>query len=271
MRIFKLINGNGEEFDLMRKDAFFHSIGGLGFGETADFHRAGSAFIPLQKEEKQPAPNGTISFAGYSQYQELKQFCRVDGLVLAYKQLETWYYLDCIAELEHSDINRSTKMLDCSVQFTGKSQWYEKITEYRTESDTSGGKVYPYTYPYTYVSAHPGVVEIDNGQREGICRIHILGPCENPSFTLSQGDTRIADGKVLCSILSGRKLVIDSDPANMEIAEYTVQNEYVADRYGDSDFETDRIVTLPKGKSRFAFTHDGTDFINAWVEVKRLV
>ena len=57
----------------------------------------------------------------------------------------------------------------------------------------------------------------------------------------------------------------------MEIAEYTVNNEFIADRYENSDFETDRLVQVPAGKSRFSFTHEGSGLVTAFVEVKKLV
>ena len=98
-----------------------------------------------------------------------------------------------------------------------------------------------------------------------------MGPVQNPAFTLSRNSNRIASGKVNCNVIAGRKLVIDSNPETMEIAEYTVDNIYIADRYNMSDFTTERLVQVPAGKSRFAFTHDGTSEVIAWVEVEKRV
>ena len=57
----------------------------------------------------------------------------------------------------------------------------------------------------------------------------------------------------------------------MEIAEYTTDNQRIADRYNASDFETDRIVQIPAGNCRFTFTQEGNGIVTAFVEVKKLV
>lgn len=270
MRKFKLINGNGQEFDLMRKDAFFYNISGLGFGIEADYTRIGSKYFASDKREKQPTPGGTISFAGYLQHDEFRAFCRVGGLVLAFKQLNTWYYLDVNIDITHSDISKETRRLECEIRFVATSHWYEKVIAQKAE-DTSGGKVYPYTYPYSYSLNRPGIIDVDGGNLPSSCKIQIFGPCTNPAFAITKAGQRVADGRVFVELTAGRKLVINSDPTEMEIAEYTINNEYVADRYGNSDFETDRIVEVPAGASRFTFTQEGGGAVTAFVEVKKLV
>lgn len=271
MREFKLINANGQEFDLMRKDAFFYNISGLGFGIEAEYSRIGNKYFAADKREKQPAPGGTVSFAGYTQHNEFRSFCRSGGLVLCFKPLDTWYYIDVNIDIEHSDISEKTKRLECEIRFTATSHWYEKVTASKSQDDTSQGKVYPYTYPYTYSIGRPGIIDVEGGNLPSSCKIHIFGPCTNPAFVITKAGERVADGRVFCELQAGRKLVIDSDPVNMEIAEYTVNNEYVADRYADSDFETDRIVEIPAGNCRFTFTQSGSGSVVAFVEVKKLV
>ncbi|MBE6878694.1 MAG: hypothetical protein E7488_05970 [Ruminococcaceae bacterium] len=271
MRKFKLINANGQEFDLMRKDAFFYNISGLGFGIEADYTRIGSKYFASDEREKQPMPGGTISFAGYRQHDEFRAFCRVGGLVLAFKQLDTWYYLDVNIDITHSDISKDTHRLECEIRFIATSHWYEKVTASKAQEDTSIGKVYPYTYPYTYSNGRPGIIDVEGGNLPSSCKIHIFGPCTNPAFTITKGGQRVADGRFFVELLKGRKLVINSDPVEMEVAEYTTNNDYIADRYADSDFETDRIVEVPAGSSRFTFTQEGSGAVIAFVEVKKLV
>ncbi len=271
MRQFKLINANGQEFDLMRLDAFFHQPEGLGFGNRAEVQRSGDTLLRIKSEENQPRPSGIISFKGYEQYAEFQQFADAGGIVLCYKPLDTWRYLDVEIVVEKEEIDHKTGRLDCPVQFSGLSFWYEKVTAYRSETQKEGGKIYPYTYPYTYIDNRPGIIDVPNGLKPSYCRIHILGPCTNPVFTVSQNGKRIADGRVICNIPVGNKLVLDSDPRSMEIAEYTTDGIFVSDRYGDSDFTTDRLVQLPAGESRFSFANDEADSITAFVEVKKRV
>ena len=76
---------------------------------------------------------------------------------------------------------------------------------------------------------------------------------------------------MLARIEAGRKLIVDASPATMEIAEYTATGEYIADLYGMSDFDTERLFELPAGESSLAFTQSGSGTVNAWVEVRRRV
>ena len=135
----------------------------------------------------------------------------------------------------------------------------------------SGGKKYPYKYNYSYKDGRPGIIDIPNGLLPSPCKIHIFGPCENPTFTLTQSGKRIATGRIFIKLVSGRKLVIDSDPLTMSIAEYTTDNEFIASRYANSDFETDRIINLPPGDSKIVFTQSGSGVVTAFVEVKKIV
>ena len=65
MRKFKLINAEGQEFDLMRKDAFFFSPSGLGYEMQFDTTPAGYDFIELDSEMLQKTVSGSVVFAGY--------------------------------------------------------------------------------------------------------------------------------------------------------------------------------------------------------------
>ena len=271
MRQFKLTNAKGQEFNLMRKDAFFHDPVGFGFGYLPEVQRVSGNLILIKSDEEQPMPSGSITFEGYRQYEEFQNFVNAGGLVLCYKPLKEWRYLDVEISIEKDEIDKSTKRLECPVQFTGIGFWYEKITAYRSEKTEGEGKTYPYTYPYTYIDNQAGVIDITNGSKTSSCRIHIFGPCVNPYYSVSRNGERIADGRIICSIEEGHKLVIDSAPDTMEISEYTVNGDFIADQYGNSDFSTDRLIQLPAGESRFSFSHEGVNTVTAFVEVNKRV
>ncbi len=271
MREFKLLNGKGQEYNLNDTNSFMYDPKGLGFGSECEFSRVGKEFIPIKENPTQALPSAMITFSDYTFYDKFKAFCHVGDLILAYKQINTWIYLDVvISSLELSEIDKATKRIDCPIQFTALSHWYEKVIVYRSE-EKGTGKIYPYTYPYTYKSKNRGAIDIENGNIPSSCRIHILGPCINPKFIINQYNKKVADGRIIAEILSGRKLVIDTNPKTMQIAEYTLDNEYLQDRYADSDFTTDRIVDIPAGQSRITFTHEGEGVINGFVEVRKLV
>lgn len=128
-----------------------------------------------------------------------------------------------------------------------------------------------YTYPYRYASSVPGTVDIVNGNLESYFKITIFGPVTNPVWSLYKSGVRLETGRMNLTVPSGNKLVVDSNPATMEIAEYTAAGQFIANRYGDSDFTTARLFMLPAGNCSVVFTQDGVGTVNAFVEVKKRV
>lgn len=268
MRSFKLINGNGAVFDLMRRDAFLYEPTGLGWGYETDYVDVGGAYIPTDTTLVHPEPSGTMIFKGYEQYDEFLQFIQVGGITLGYKPLNTWRYLDVSVVIDKSEISYETNRLACGISFSGLSLWYSGEKTYRAGSlNAYNSKKYTYKYDtdtpdgtagYVYATT-AGSAEISNGSLPSFCKITILGEAINPAWTLydSMGQ-QIATGKVFATIPSGHMLVINSRPDDMEIAEYTVGGDRVANLYTSSDFSTERFVVIPAGSGyRMDFTDDG--------------
>lgn len=270
IRQFNLTNANGQVFDMMRTDAFFNSPEGFGWGVTDTILPVGDSYIVTDTKPDQPAPSGRMVFAGYAQYNEFLAFVQVGGLVLGYNTLGKWQYLDVSLTISKGEIDSSSKMLLCDIAFTAHSGWYEKLVAYQAQ-DAGGGKVYSYTYPYRYASSVPGTVDIVNGNLESYFKITIFGPVTNPVWSLYKSGVRLETGRMNLTVPSGNKLVVDSNPATMEIAEYTAAGQFIANRYGDSDFTTARLFMLPAGNCSVVFTQDGVGTVNAFVEVKKRV
>lgn len=270
MRQFNLTNANGQVFDLMRKDAFFNTPEGLGWGVTDTIMQVDKAYIVTESVPNTPAPAGEMLFAGYEQYNEFLAFAQCGGLVLGYKPLDTWLYLDVSLVISKGEISPSTRRLHCDIDFTAHSDWYERLVAYQAQA-SEGGKTYGYKYPYTYTSSAAGTVEIQNGNLESYPRITIFGPVQNPTWALYQNGNRLQTGTMDITIPTGNKLVIDADPASMEIAEYTNGGALVANRYGNSDFTTARIFMLPPGPCSMVFTQEGVGTVDAYVEVRKRV
>ena len=271
MRRFKLINAKGQEFDLMRKDSFFNSPAGLGFTLNITTATVGNTFIPTSNMYEPQPVSGEMVFAGYEQYKEFIDFL-TDKITFAYSPLETWYYMDCAASvLAKGEIDVSTDRLLCGVDFTPFTQWYLPATFQQTQVEPSDGKVYEYTYPYTYAGAEMGAIDITNvGNASSPCRIYILGRCVNPRWVLRQGGEEIAEGKVNATIELGRKMLISSDPSDMQISELASDNTFVQSLYQASDFSTARFLYIPPGESTLYFYGDGEEAITAYVEVMQL-
>lgn len=270
VRQFKMINANGQEYDMTRPEALFYSPTGLGWGEDATVQEVGDAYILTQRKPKKPAPGGSMVFRTYAEYQNFLNFLQVGGLVLCYKPINTWYYLDVVASIDKSEINHEDDHLTCPMTFTATSSWYEKLVAYQAQS-SGGGKTYSYTYPYTYTSSAAGTVEIPNGNLASYPRITIFGPVDTPTWALYQGGTRLETGRVNLEVPTGHKLIVDANPSTMEIAEYTNDGVFVANRYADSDFTTARLFMLPAGPCSVVFTQEGVGVVSAFVEVRKRV
>lgn len=270
VRQFNLTNANGQVFDLMRKDAFLYKPDGLGWGEDTTVMAVGDSYVKTNTEPEKPAPSGQMVFAGYKQYNEFLAFVQVGGLTLGYSTLGKWIYLDVSLSISKGEIDEKSMRLLCDVNFTSLSGWYEKLKSYQAQG-AGGGKTYSYTYPYAYTSSAPGTVDIPNGNLPSYPKITIFGPVTNPFWALYQGATRLQTGRLKLTVPDGNKLVIDSHPATMEIAEYTRGGQFIANRYGDSDFTTTRLFMLPAGQCSVVFTQDGVGVVDAFVEVKKRV
>lgn len=271
MMQFKLINSTGAAFDLTRPDAFFYAPSGLGWGETPQLQKVGAAYVLTRTDPIRPAPEGRILFKSVRQYDEFAAFLQTGGLVFCYKPLDVWRYLDVTVSLEPGEDSTSAGRLLYNVTFTGLSQWYEQARFYRSAAAEGQGKRYSYAYPYTYADGESGSVVVYNGQLSSYPKLTIVGPATNPRWYLYQGDERLASGAVTLTLQADRKLVIDCHPATMELAEYTADGSFVADRYGTSDFTTERFFELPPGQCSVQFAHDGAAAITGYVEVRRRV
>lgn len=278
MRRFKLINGNGSEYDMNDTASFFQNVDGLGFERKIESAQAGYDFIETDNEPVQKRPRGEMSFkrtatkTAYEKYQEFIAFCAVRPLVLCYMPTSTWYFIDIkIERIGKTEIDRMTRRLICPVDFLGLSTWYDTKKAFRAAASEGDGKTYTYTYPYTYVETAAGSTEIENkGHEESPCILHVFGEAVNPSWALVYNGVTTLTGKVNATISAGNKLVVNASPKELEIAEYTSGGAYVQNLYQDSDFSTDRFLMAPKGKSIVSFSHEGTSTLVAVVEVKQL-
>ena len=213
-----------------------------------------------------------IIFRDYSEYQSFLDFVQVGGLTLGYMPLRSWRYLDCVVQLEKSEIKPNTNRLISPITFLAKSYWYESLQIYQTSGEIrETDKLYAFKYEYTYGDASSGSVEVYNGKLPSFFRVMMLGPLTNPSWRVFVGGNLYKEGKLNVTIPSGHKLVVDTYPATMEISEYTTDDVFVRDLYGESDFSTERIFQLPPGQSSIILTDESVTIPTGWVEVKKRV
>lgn len=268
MRRFKLMNSTGAEWDLMSKQSYFNAPSGLGYSKSFETIQAGTAWLVSNEETTQYSITGEMVFFSYAKYQEFVAFTAKAPLTLMYAPEKTWYRIRCrIQTLSKGEFKNG--YLSVSVVFIAFGLWHEAVTV-KKAGNKSTGKKYSYAYPFEYVETTIGSARITNGGIESPCKLHILGAVVNPAWTLTQGSIKISEGTVTATIPEGHKLVVNADPAEMEIAEYTLNGEFVKDLYSNSDFSTARFIYVPAGESTLTFTHEGTGTIDAYVEVEKL-
>lgn len=271
-RQFRLKNKNGATFNLNRPDALFWEPDGLGWGIEAETIRLGETWLVTDSMVLQSEITGSMVFRGYEQYEEFLQFIQIGGLVLCYMPLSTWRYMDVTVQLGKTEIKPETQRLICDISFLGSSQWYESVQSYQASGELrEDSKKYPYKYNYTYADGVNGIVTINNGRLPSYFIATILGYTLNPTYRLYVGNTIIASGKINAEIAEGHKVVVNSDPSKMEIAEYLTDGTFVRNLYGFSDWSTERLFMIPAGQSQMAFSDETTSVPNAYVEVQKLV
>lgn len=248
MRLFKLINAKGAEFDLNQPGvAYMYDPVGLGWGYETGYVDVGDAYIPTNTVYQHPAPSAWILFGGYSDYDSFLSFIQVGGLTLAYRPLTEWLYLDVSIAIAKTEINHETGRLHCDVAFSGLSHWYK------------ANKV------YTAVS---GTATLGALSLASYCKITIGGEAVNPVWTLyDSGANAIGSGKLNETVASGKNLVINSRPSQMDMAIYSGTTRE-ASAYTDSDFTTERFLQIPAGSGYYmTFSADGGAMGTCTVEV----
>lgn len=272
MRLFKLINSQGETFDLMRKDAFFSNPGGLGLDREINTVQVGGEYTVLESKSKQKLITGTMVFNSYENYSELVEFIKKSPLRLGYNPLGTWRFADCdVQTLTKGEMEHDRKRIYCDINFLCYSSWY--ITKYasttiRTIEEYEDRKEYQYTYPYAYRSSYNGQMELVVSEDEAPLKITINGPCSNPAYAVKQAERVIGKGQFYLELTDKEKLVIDANPRTMEASVYSLSGDFIRDVYGASNFTTERFLYLPRGKNTITISRTGTVDVLAVAEVK---
>ena len=272
MRRFKLINAKGNEFDLMRRDAYFSTPDGLGYSMSSEYALIGNVYELIKTSAQQKAPAGEMIFSGYDAFAEFVSFTQFTPLKLCYKPRAEWAYLDCtVSKLDKSEIEYSDGRLHCNIDFTGTSKWYIPRTTQRTVEPATSSKKYDYAYSYTYSESINGIISlINNSSEESPSVITIIGPVTNPAWNLVVNGKVIQSGSITGTIADGNKLVINSKDNELEIAEYTTENVYVRNLYQLSDFSKDNFIIVPVGSSTLSVLGVTSGSINAWIEIEEI-
>lgn len=271
-RKFKLTNARGASYDLqdLSKVSLFNEEG-LGYDENADYLRIGTTYLPTSVRIAQHQITGTLVFRGSNVYTRYTEFCRFASyapLTLSYTVDDTEYKIPVrMASIVKTD-KQAPHTMTCSVTFLALGLWYKSV-----QTDVSGEEsvlnAYPYTYDDTYSVTATQTAEIQsNSIQESPCRITIQGEAINPKWYHYVDGVLVASGGITGTVVANDRLVIDAISVPGEIKEYSNTGVEVADRYGVSDFSTERFIYLQEGRNEITVLHDGSTPLSFTVEAR---
>lgn len=267
IRKFTLKNANGVIWDLNSLDSFYEQIDGMGYSYDFDFETVSNVFLEIKSEIEQPSPKGLIKFSNYEIYNDFVKFVQKTPLVLSYELpdiADVFYISVKIEELEKKEMEGGC--LQCPITFIGLGCFYKVVLK-EYDPEVGSGKTYNYTYPYTYTNSASGTVTIDSDTSlDSGCKITIIGPCVNPSWSHFLNGVYLANGKVTKTLLDGERLIIDTTKVPYSIKKYDAFMNLLEDCYKYSDFNTKRFILLQNGENKIGFTHGGANELNVLVE-----
>lgn len=271
MRTFKIVNANGEMYDLTVKNrSFMHTVSGLGYGREAEFYRIGERFATLSNYLAQQEVRGNVYFGGannMSDYFTFAKFCENTPLKLLYDPGtgKTYTRDGFIKTMERSD---GENVRGAWVTFICTTPWYDTANEFNT-GIIDGGKKYNYTYSYKYAKyiANTVIIESDSYLPSPM-KLVIYGPVVNPIWRHYANNKLIETGQCTVTIPANHKLVIDTTSIPYSIKEYDLANVLIADRYQTSDWNTERFFRLKYGINTITVSATGSTNISLGVEAQ---
>lgn len=265
MRKFVLRNALGEAKDLTEIGSFLTNPKGLGKDRIASYVQIGNRYVVNDNKRKQSSINGKITFESYEGYKDFCRFVMREPIILEYTAAGTYMMQVQIEKLGKTEMDNMGLTVDITMK--GLTAWYKTMRYENLSSEN--GKMYSHTYPYVYTDDAAGNIEYDvDSTEENPVKLTVFGPCTNPAWTLYINGVKTVDGKILCRIPEGNRLIVDTTNIPYEIAEYDASGEFVRDLYQYSDFATKRFLYSQFGTNKITFTHEGSEEIRVAAEVR---
>jgi len=254
MRKFWIENRDGEIWDLNSNDladntrSLMARPDGLGIRtRIRSFEIEHTTFIEQINTQTQTI-QGMLYFKDYAHFEKFLQFVGVINderhIKLYYSpsgNARHWYKRILITELQKSEINVRTGVLEVRARFESLSMWRQDHRETMEVLNPHGGNSL--------------AVEIDNsGNLRTSCVIEVRGYTNTPAFRLVQGGRIIDQAQYNLTVPSGAKLIIDSAPDTQRaelIAGENTTNVYYA---GEKDYAYSNFIMIPEGRSTLVAT-----------------
>lgn len=264
IRSLILKNRDGETFNLNNLDSFIHKIGGLGSEHRTTYEQIQDSFVEVSDLIRQKKIVGTLFLPTYQKYKEFVDFAVKKPLTLSYTTFDT-YYIDVQMDLIDKT-EKETGGLYCKIQLMGLGLFYKTYTD-RNIAEENGGKTYDYTYDYTYANNAASTLQFDvESQRQCPCKLIILGPAINPSWTQYLNGEQVATGKVNVTLSASERLIVDTTKIPYSIIKCNHDGTIAENVYQNSDFTTKRFILLNNGQNTIRINHEGADDLNLYLE-----
>lgn len=131
MRQFKLLNYDGETFDLSTENAMLFNPSGLGIDRKVDAFPSNNGQVVSSSQAKFQNITGNIIFKGdcYHEYSKFVKFCEKTPIWFLYAPSDEFFYRKVFLQrLSKNEIDYKTNVLNCPVDFIPESRWYKNIT-----------------------------------------------------------------------------------------------------------------------------------------------
>lgn len=266
MRQFILYNSKGESCNLGDTKHLLYNPDGLGFSFEREYELVGYQFNMFKESIDQSLPTGVIKFDTYEAYHAFALFIQNRPLTLEYIPDDGFAFRISVNVKSFGKSEKeSMGWLNSPIVFESLGQWYRYIVM-NSGGYAGTGKVYDYTYSYTYEDNAVGSLSCTlESQIESPCKLTFIGPVKNPSWGHYVNGELSAQGRVLCNIPQGHRLVVSSVVPYVIDETDNIGNE-IADHYGNSDFSTERFIFLRQGENIISFTHELDNDLNVVVE-----
>ena len=259
MRIFKLINNDGETYDITVKNkAFFYNISGLGYDRNVESQRVADRYEFLSDTLTQGSIEGYVRFfqpGAEQEFFKFAQFCQNAPLTMKYNPGYGEYYRKGrVIKIDKKD---GSDALTIKITFKAGTPWIKDVN-INNDNQIVGGKVYDYQYDYQYSDSIEGSIILNSDSvLSSPCKLTIYGEVINPIWRHYVENKLVAIGQINATIPINHKLVIDTTSNPYSIKEYDMANQLIADRYPNSDFSTNRFIRIERGENLISAAGDG--------------
>lgn len=283
MRYFKLRNSSGVFFDITNEEYLFHEISGLGFEETNEFRRVGPVWKLTSSIFSQVNPSGKMLFTEFGNTTPYEKYTRFKRFIVQ-APLDLIYYPDGttgksyrkkvrVSRLDKTEMTE-LGVLDCDIEFTPYSPWYEIVTIENVPEEVSENAHWIWdvgnqwrdtitgdseTPRYKFGGESRNNVFIDcESNTQGLVKLIIDGPARNPSW-LHYVDNMLESSGGFSSnssimINEGEQLIIDNTEGTYAITVHSSTED--RNVYSLRDFDKKCFFNLEAGRNRFVVTSE---------------